>query len=381
MTKFTIIISLLVSAVYCYGANIYSHPYNNFSSLHKDRAKPSNFTISISDKSLELTNLSDTAFVLNDTTKLPLNYRYTVKFSNINNKENKAIRITDAQGKSKSIVNTHWGIAFDIQPCGDMFTVDLSCNNDAAKNYSENYDTSIRTMTMSLNKISKGNTTCLEKINITKDANLYTGDNTLSVDLRDNMMRIFLGASTPQLILEKEIKRPNNTNTVGIYCGQGSKIDIKQTKLKFSPDKICTNETNWSKETLEKHLAQSTDPIEGFWQYLDRDMDDKTLRLGGKYTIAIVKNEDGYDIIYINGATVKKSNWKPYMLKGHMETTIFSNVYKGSWIDTSFREINDDVQANVENGVILTFRFPVFKSQLRFSKVLDPIVVNPTSGL
>ena len=59
------------------------------------------------------------------------------------------------------------------------------------------------------------------------------------------------------------------------------------------------------------------------------------------------------------------------MLKGHMTKTIFSGNYDGMWIDATMEPIDKDVQASIENGVILTFSFPVFKSQLRFAKVIS----------
>ena len=59
------------------------------------------------------------------------------------------------------------------------------------------------------------------------------------------------------------------------------------------------------------------------------------------------------------------------MLKGHMTKTIFSGNYEATWIDATLEPIEKDVQATIENGVILTLNFPVFKSQVRFSKVLD----------
>ena len=114
----------------------------------------------------------------------------------------------------------------------------------------------------------------------------------------------------------------------------------------------------------------SADPVEGYWQYLDRDMDDEWLRLGGRYTIATVQAGNGYDIIYIDGAKVKKSLWQPGMLKGHITKTIFTGNYDLFWIDATMEPIDDEAYATVENGVILTLNFPTYKSQVRLSKIL-----------
>jgi hypothetical protein len=54
-----------------------------------------------------------------------------------------------------------------------------------------------------------------------------------------------------------------------------------------------------------------------------------------------------------------------------MTRTIFSGNYDASWIDATMEPLDKDVQATIENGVILTLNFPVYKSQVRFAKVLD----------
>ena len=100
-------------------------------------------------------------------------------------------------------------------------------------------------------------------------------------------------------------------------------------------------------------------------------MEDKWLRLGGRYTLALVRNDDGYDIIYIDGAQVKKSLWHEGMLKGRLTKTMFSGNYEASWIDATLEPIDRDVQATLENGIILTVNFPVYKSQVRFSKIVN----------
>jgi hypothetical protein len=54
-----------------------------------------------------------------------------------------------------------------------------------------------------------------------------------------------------------------------------------------------------------------------------------------------------------------------------MTKTVFSGNYDATWIDATMEPIEKDVQATIENGVILTMSFPVFKSQVRFAKVLS----------
>ena len=67
----------------------------------------------------------------------------------------------------------------------------------------------------------------------------------------------------------------------------------------------------------------------------------------------------------------KKSQWKPGMLKGHFVKTIFTGNYDLKWIDATMEPITDDAYVTIENGVILTLYLPVFKSQVRFAKIIN----------
>ena len=55
-----------------------------------------------------------------------------------------------------------------------------------------------------------------------------------------------------------------------------------------------------------------------------------------------------------------------------MKKTIFSSHYDLMWVDATHEPITQDAYASVENGVLLTLKFPVYKSQIRLSKVLTP---------
>ena len=84
-----------------------------------------------------------------------------------------------------------------------------------------------------------------------------------------------------------------------------------------------------------------------------------------------MKTEDGYDLIYVQGAEVKKSLWQPGMLKGHITKTVFTDNYDAMWIDATMEPFDKDVYGSIENGIILKLDFPVYKSQVRFAKVMD----------
>ena len=127
--------------------------------------------------------------------------------------------------------------------------------------------------------------------------------------------------------------------------------------------------SGWDVETLTARFRDSSDPLEGFWEYLDRDVDDCLARAGGRYLLALVSdNAGGYDIIYVGGADTNSSEWHPGFRRGHLSPTIFTDNYTLEWTDAMFRTISQDAYATIDQSAILTLRFPTYKSQLRFSR-------------
>ena len=156
----------------------------------------------------------------------------------------------------------------------------------------------------------------------------------------------------------------------GIYAGAASRVSVERFVTKSFCNPAQPLVTEWTTADLDSHFALSNDPAEGYWQYLDREMEEKKVKLGGRYTIAVVKNmDDGYDIIYISGAVVNSRNWHTGMLKGRLTKTTFIDEYDMVWYDSDMKYMPNDLSAGVENGSILTLRFPTLNSQIRFSKV------------
>ncbi|MCM1076849.1 MAG: hypothetical protein NC411_05770 [Bacteroides sp.] len=135
----------------------------------------------------------------------------------------------------------------------------------------------------------------------------------------------------------------------------------------LSPEQAFS--TEWTHDRLTEYLSDSSDPNEGYWQFLDRENDPRYARPGGRYMLATVKSDDGYDIIYVDGADIRRDQWKPMMLKGHLGSTIFLDHYDLRWIDSTFDMIDRDIHASITDGSILTLSFPLLKTTLRFSKL------------
>lgn len=295
-------------------------------------------------------------------------YRYQLRFANLNNKQGKTMSIKNPMTGGKTEIHSpQWGLMFNRNDQGDYCAVVLSCDNSAP------YDdiTDQRSMNIAIIQREDGITNDLAQTTLTKGVSLEDEMNTLCVDVDERSVKVSIGRNEMQQILEADVKRPVGPVQVGYLVGAGARVAIERAVLTIDNEQQVAPTTSWTREALDEYFATSDDPNEGYWKYLDRDMQDDWLRLGGRYTIALVKAGDGYDIIYVDGAQVKKSLWQTGMKKGHITKTVFSGNYDLVWIDATMEPIDRDAYATIENGVILCLNFPVFKSQMRLAKAID----------
>ena len=295
-------------------------------------------------------------------------YRYQLRIANKNNKQGKIKSVKNPMtGGKTDLTSTQWGLVFNYDEMGDYCAVVLSCDNSAP------YDdiTDQRTMTVTVIQRIGNDVEELAQTQVAKGVSLEDDLNTVCVDVDEQGAIVSIGKNDLQQVLEVPVKRPAGMVQVGYLVGPGARTAVERAVLTIENEKQIAASTLWSLEDLDEYLAASADPVEGYWKYLDRDMQDEWLRLGGRYTLAVVRADDGYDLIYMDGAQVKKSQWQPGMIKGHISKTQFTGNYDLNWIDATMEPIDKDAYATIENGVILTLYFPVYKSQVRFSKVLN----------
>ena len=366
------IMSILVvlSTLMTEGKSYYNSASNSFGGLFPNpgmrmagRYKAIEENVLIEENATIATALTIDTMFINSTA-----YRYQIKFANLNNKQGKTRSIKNPMTGEKTTINsTEWGLVFNYDIEGNYCAVVLSCDNSAPFNDI----TDQRTMSLKVIQRFGTDTRELAQTTLTRGVSLEDDMNTLSVDVDDRGVKVSIGKDELQEVFETSMTRTNGPLQVGYLVGPGARVAIERAVLTIENEKQVAVKTLWTREALDEYFTVSADPVEGYWKYLDRDMQDQWLRLGGRYTLAVVRSDDGYDIIYIDGAQVKKSLWHEGMLKGHMTKTVFSGNYDATWIDATMEPIEKDVQATIENGVILTMSFPVFKSQVRFAKVLS----------
>ena len=364
------VICLLVTGLEVQGKSYYNTAQNNFGGLfpHPGMRMQGRYKAIDEDRLVEENATLATALTIDTMDIVSTTYRYQMRLANLNNKQGKTKSIKNRMtGENTVITSPQWGVVFNMDDHGNYCAVVLSCDNSAP------YDdiTDQRSMQVSLIKCEMGSDdVVLASATLTRGVSLEDDLNTVCVDVSERGVQVSIGKDELVQVLEASVARPAGTVWVGYLVGAGSRVSIERAVLTIDNEQQVNATTLWTPDALDEYLATSADPMEGYWKYLDRDMEDKWLRLGGHYTLAVVRADDGYDIIYINGAQVKKSQWQPCMLKGHITKTQFTGNYDLKWIDATMEPIDDDCYATIENGVILTFNFPVYKSQVRFAKAL-----------
>lgn len=277
------------------------------------------------------------------------------------------IRATSAV-KNRANASTAYGIAWGINPNGAMYqaTLNITEQND--------FDDVAYTPTavLTITQIdSLGKTQIIDTKNLTKDIDTEQCHNTMSVEIncQSGIVDILVGENNPQIVANHRISLAEAQLGLGIVAIGKPTFDVIVSEE--VRNKAAKLETSWTITKIDDYLSQLSENsgIEGYWQYLDRDNDPQYCRLGGKYRLAITaNNEGGYDLIYISGADISATEWKPGMLKGHLVPTKFKNHFNLIWFDSIFDSQSNECSASIEQDAIIRFDFPLLKSSIRFSK-------------
>lgn len=368
LARLLLSITLVITAVAAQPAARYATIHNDFAAIRAGLALQPHQTARIDGPHLVLDNGQATPLLALDTTRLAAApYRFVARLANEHNKPGKSYRAIAAGGQEVKVSPTACGVVVEHIGPATYWAVTMTCHN------SNLHDDIMDRRSMVITATHYENGEQVEQFThtMTDSVDLADGFNSLMVEVSENTMLIAVGNKEFTPVMNIAVRRPSEPVRAGIIVGPAACVAVERTVMAQMSDPHRRITTRWTQETLDAHFAASTDPLEGYWQYLDRDMDDNILRLGGRYVVALVQAGDGYDIIYVNGAQVKRQQWTTGLWKGHLKKTAFIDNYTATWVDATFLPITDDVYATFDNAVILTLRFPVFRSQLRLAKVVD----------
>lgn len=190
--------------------------------------------------------------------------------------------------------------------------------------------------------------------------------NFFKVKVESGTMKLYGGLHAPALLMEYALPSGFITDSVGFTLHPGASLslsDIKLSTIEVLPD---ANELTWNDaETLKNHLDFSKDPMEGYWQVIDRSLEETLLKMGGDYRFALVKNRDGYLLLYLSGATVNSDEWIPGMTKATFTPSGIKGIWDVTWYDAMHSPLSNEIRAQRDENGTLTIQFPYHSSQLR----------------
>lgn len=194
--------------------------------------------------------------------------------------------------------------------------------------------------------------------------------NFYKVCVAEGTLSLFGGLHTPVVLLQERLPEGFRADSIGVYLCPGTRLQPEELRLsttRFHSDEVPL----WSDgELLDEYLEGSSDPMEGYYAVLDRSMEESLLRMGGDYRLAIVRAEDGYDLVYLSGARVNAGAWSPGMVKAHLSPSGIGGVWNVNWSDAMHRSLFHDIKAQLsaESG-LLNISFPYQSSSLRLIRI------------
>lgn len=159
----------------------------------------------------------------------------------------------------------------------------------------------------------------------------------------------------------------------GIHAPLDSRLTVKRLSILTSSNDIDTLNLLSTEDIKAAVSASDASPYAGYWTLLDYDLDDAYLRPGGDYLLAFVPTDNnGYDIIYLEGATIKPDSWRSGRKKGTLYPTRLSGLYRVSWNDAEGLPLDKTATLQFNGTDMLTLTFPSLRSSLRFHRVPPP---------
>ena len=370
ISRLVAVAAMLAAAVALVAATRYHTAVNGFGGL---RASVPGCTLAVRHGQwAALSNATPAPVLVLDTVPVrSADYRCQVRIANLHSKPGNTYHAAGRAYKS-----TWSGLALNAAPDGSRWVaVELSCANTDLHNDA----TDRRLLTVSVvNHRSGCADSVLASATVTDGVDLYDGFNCIEAEVQGGSLAVSVGNRRLSRLLECRLPDVQGGVWAGCIAGPASSVQVERVVVSEKAGQERPLDTGLTLDSLNSRFAASTDPYEGYWQYLDRETDDTRVRIGGRYVVALVADgADGYRIVYVSGAQAMRRQWHTGMVKAVMHPTVFTANYRVRWSDAAFGVIDDDVFATFESGAILSLKFPVLKSQIRFSKMPQRTLTQP----
>ena len=203
--------------------------------------------------------------------------------------------------------------------------------------------------------------------NVTSGINPYDGENIWSINYSNESLSLYGGDKGLKDIFHLPLKSDSITG-FGFIAGWGTDLVISDINLEAIIPK--TSSTPYlSISEISNRLLESDDDMEGYWIIFDRDLEENLLKLGGNYKLACLKENERYNLFYIDGANTAAKQWSPGDLKAILIPTPFAGIFDIIWYDSQKKPLFKEIKAQTGEGDTLTIQFPYQSSKIRLRKL------------
>lgn len=285
-------------------------------------------------------------------------FSFAFRCANLNNESRKKYSFS-CGGKKYKVTNPDWGLYLS----GQGKTAKLSVSTIDAP-----FD-ELQPVQLRLTAFAEG----VSKIeDISEDVDFYTGQNSFLFRYEDEVAYLSVGNRSLKLAFN-ELDLGFKPEDIGFFISPGTSVSIDDICLKViaEDDEALRQWSHFADDDVrESYFRRSKDPMEGEWELFDHNLEENDLRLGGNYRLACVNNEEGYDLIYIEGASKMHEKWTPGMTKASLIKTSFNNIYDVVWLDPAGLPVKGKIKAQLTSPGVLTFQFPDHSSSsIRLRKI------------
>lgn len=189
----------------------------------------------------------------------------------------------------------------------------------------------------------------------------------MGLEWRDGIATILCGKHKLSGVMTTTCAMPSGPCAVTA----SSKASIADAVIELTPSQIP--EIVMTPDSVRQYFSDSSanfNPIEGIWEYLDRDTDTALAIPGGTYRLAIVAADNvNFDIIYLDGAKTNRQEWIPGMKKGSVSDLGFNGHYSLHWTDAMFGSLGNECYLSQLSDNVISVNFPEFSASMRFRRV------------
>lgn len=268
---------------------------------------------------------------------------------------NKKYKYTDTSGLSRSVAMPAWQIVV-YDTSGKEVSFLITSEEGGFDGISTRRQLCVATGgVLSSEKIVAGHT----------DASGAT--NVFSLQIKEGELCLKGGNHGLKVIAARSLPAGFSPMASGWKVMPGGAVRIDDVRLTEYSGRSGNAKSPWLGGSLvDEYLADSEDPMEGYWLIYDRSLEESLVRLGGDYRLAMVRSDDGYDLLYMSGAVTNAGSWTPGMVKCRLRPSGADGIWRVEWTDSMFVPISNEVQAQVEgDSGLIKIQFPYHRSSMR----------------